>query len=67
MITTISAVIIVSRRVGQTIFAASVRTWLRNWAGLTLAMARLVLRCRAFPDSRPRPEGPDRRLADACE
>ena len=37
MNTTITAVIIVSRRVGQTIFAVSDRTCRRNSPGLTLA------------------------------
>src|SRR5690349_10704534 len=47
MITTIKAVIIVSLRVGQTIFAASVFTWFRNWPGFIIAIDHLrVLRRR---------------------
>ena len=54
MMTTIRPVIIVSRRVGQTIFAASVRTWLRNCAGFTLATCQSLF---ALSGSRPRPAG----------
>jgi hypothetical protein len=45
MITTIKAVIIVSRRVGQTILADSARTCRRNSPGLTLAMLESLASC----------------------
>ena len=57
MITTMIAVIIVSRRVGHTTFAVSARTCRMNSPGVVFAT--VVMLSKQFADSRPAPVSPE--------